>query len=822
MMTRYHLVPLFTASLLLPASAQTLIWADNFDTGQGQLGLDSAPLAGRRSGIEAENIMLRSSQTQQVSIGNSLYMWGSGGRVRFQRDTTTWCDFAALASAPTILAAGGFTVEFDINTRFGTLPGAFVGFAVGFGGSGEPGVRITDPATDYAVRFGKEGIHTRLKNGAQTGSPVESVATGHVKIEYLFNSFADGSPVTVKTTLAGQPIGYDTFTWNGNSGQLYMELENRGGSDQYLDNFKISTAVLYDLNLSTAAYDFRTSSPVGMEIGDFSSATPLNETGTEPMTYTLVDGDGSTDNGKFAINSLNRLTLGSYDFKLGAAGTTYSVRVRGTSTTSGSFVEEVFLVKPIKDDDADMLPDDWELSFPGHTSLADLTGLLTGPGPGAGTGDYDGDEISDADEYFIWSFTPGLSPYELDSDGDGLLDSEETNPPDDRAFTNPRLADSDNDGISDKDEYPLNTDPNLADTDEDGSRDGFEVSHGSDPLAYDSRPALPAGFALVPVTDDVSTGISSTKTYTHRVSGGGAATINGVAFDALTTTAAPADFLWTSAVKSQFTAPQLGGWVAANGGVTGTDLQQLLGTFTYGSQIQTYQLSNLTPGKAYEVKIYIRAYSQDSLRPINFTYTNGSDVKVPFGALLADRPKIMLSTDIDTTAYTNDSAYYLSYSYVAQGTTLEIQAAGSSADSFHFYGLTNEVAGATNPDPYADFTSVIPNGADRDKSDDPDGDGFTNLQEYLLGGSPIASTPSLTTFEKTSQGIIVRWLERASGVYVLQEGATLANPWGVSAVVPTVSANQTGKYSEDYTRKEALIPVDSIRKFVRVKATTAE
>jgi hypothetical protein len=821
-MTRYHLVPLLAASLLLPASAQTLIWADNFDTGQGQLGLDSAPLAGRRSGIEAENIMVRSAQTQQVSINNSLYMWGNGGRVRFQRDTTTWCDFAALASAPTILTAGGLTVEFDINTRFGTLEGAFVGFAVGFGGSGEPGVRITDTATDYAVRLGKEGIHTRYKNGAVTGDPVTGPSTGHVKIEYIFSSFADGSPVTVKTTVAGQQISYDTFTWNGNAGQLYMELENRGGSDQYLDNIRISTALLYDVSLSTASYDFRTTSPVGTEIGDFSSTTPLNETGLEPMTYTLVAGDGSTDNGKFAINSSNQLISGSYNFKLGAAGTAYSVRVRGTGKTSGSFSEKIFLIKPIKDDDADMLPDDWELSFPGHTSLADLTGLVFNPGPGAGTGDYDGDGIPDSEEYYIWVTNPGLSPYSLDSDGDGLLDSEETAPSGDHTFTNPRLADSDTDGIWDKDEYTVGTDPNVADTDEDGSRDGFEVSHGSDPLAYISRPALPAGFALVPLTDDASTRISSTRTYTHRVSGGAVATINGVAFDALTTDAAPADFSWTSAVKSQFAAPQLGGWVAANGGVTGTGLQQLLGTFTYGSQIQTYQLGNLTPGQTYEVKIYIRAYSQDSVRPMNFTYTNGSEVKLPFGALLADRPKIMLSNDIDTTVYNNDSAYYVSYTYVAQGTTLKIEAAGSTPDSFHFYGLTNEVVTATNADPYADYTSVIPDEADRDKSDDPDGDGFTNLQEYLLGGSPIASTAALTTFEKTSQGLIVRWMERAGGVYILQESTTLTDPWGVSAVIPTVAADQTGKYSEAYTRKEALIPIDGSRKFVRVKAVTVE
>ena len=120
-------------------------------------------------------------------------------------------------------------------------------------------------------------------------------------------------------------------------------------------------------------------------------------------------------------------------------------------------------------------------------------------------------------------------------------------------------------------------------------------------------------------------------------------------------------------------------------------------------------------------------------------------------------------------------------------------------------------------DPYIGWASVIPNPGDRDKADDADGDGFTNLEEYLFGTSPVAYTASLSSVESSGGNLIVRWCQRASATYQLQESATLENPWPASLVVPSDAADQSGLYSVDYVRKEAVIPVDSARKFVRVQ-----
>ncbi|MCW1884227.1 thrombospondin type 3 repeat-containing protein [Luteolibacter flavescens] len=495
----------------------------------------------------------------------------------------------------------------------------------------------------------------------------------------------------MKASVEGNVISEDQFTWNGNAGELYMELENRGGGT-YFDNFKVTTAFGMTVLLSP---DFRSGSDAGTLAGTF-DINSLHTGGYEQSTFQLVSGTGDTDNDKFVISEFGELVTGSYDFKLGEAGKAYTVRVRATGQESGAVTEEVLTLVPIKDDDMDMLPDDWELSFPGNTSLANLNGNVTVTGSGPGSGDYDGDGISDYDEYMAWLIEPGLSPFSLDSDGDGINDTDETNPPAGRIATNPRRADSDLDGLNDLEEFNLGTNPTVADTDGDGSRDGFEVERGSNPLDAASRPSLPAAFSIVPVTTDASTGIDSSKTYTHKISGGGAATINGVAFDALTPAVTPANFNWTvNGGKAAFTTANLGGWSPDAAGVpAGSGLREMMGTFTYGGDnttgIHTYELSGLTPGATYETKLFIRKFGNNSLRPIDLIYTNGSDVQMPFGSLLYDRPDIVLSN-------TNDnSVFYVSYTFVAQDTKMTIVAANPASALFdsgaaHFYGLTNEL-----------------------------------------------------------------------------------------------------------------------------------
>ncbi|MBI3276376.1 MAG: hypothetical protein HYZ66_01320 [Chlamydiae bacterium] len=118
--------------------------------------------------------------------------------------------------------------------------------------------------------------------------------------------------------------------------------------------------------------------------------------------------------------------------------------------------------------------------------------------------DRDGDGLTDAEEAEL-----GTNPEKADTDGDGLDDGEEVNTygtdplnsdsdgdqmPDGWEVENDLLPnepdaseDVDDDGLTNVEEYENETDPNNEDTDNDGLKDGFELNeYGTDPVLADT------------------------------------------------------------------------------------------------------------------------------------------------------------------------------------------------------------------------------------------------------------------------------------------------------------------------------------------------
>ena len=713
---------LLLSSCLLGAfstpSSALLLFSDNFDAPDGN-NLDLSDQTGRRAGLNSL-IQVRSARIQHGISGNQLLLKNAGtGRIRFHDDadddnTTAGVvlDWATGVVGSQMLTDGGLRISFKWTPTANDAT-QWITVNVGHGGPDDPipAFRVNNAQTDCGLLFRMDGRTELWDNAANQGAQgtfdVSAIATREIVLDYAFDSFADGTNVTLNATVDGSSVLADyVFQWDGNGGKLYLTLgTNIGTNDQRIDDLVFETPGVSTYAVALAGTEFFSSEAQGSLIGNLAG---VGNVGEQPSTFVFVAGDGDDDNEKFQITD-GKLELGSFDFLNEPDGTEYSVRVEGTNTNTNEKAEASFIVTVTADSDSDDIPDVYELSE--VTLLSELNGSANGPGPGAGTGDFDGDGLSDFDE---WQFSlnkhPGISPADADSDDDDLSDGDELGGAGDRGPTNPVNADSDGDSLSDKVESnsgnfvnanDTGSDPLLADTDADGYRDGFELLRGGDPTDAAGRPPLSPAVSMILLTDDASTGVSTDKTYTHAVSGGGDAVLNGVNFAALLPLSDPAGLLWDTGEYNKNALPPItnGGWLPGDGGVTGPMLAEMLGSFSYsgnGDRLerqQRYTLSGLSPGQDYTLRIYVRTWALNgSGRPMDLRFING--VETSYAPILEDRPQLTFPAEPLISVH---SAYALDFEYVAAGTELVIEAqippgSPTPSGSMHLYALTNEIS----------------------------------------------------------------------------------------------------------------------------------
>ena len=103
---------------------------------------------------------------------------------------------------------------------------------------------------------------------------------------------------------------------------------------------------------------------------------------------------------------------------------------------------------------------------------------------------------------------------------------------------------------------------------------------------------------------------------------------------------------------------------------------------------------------------------------------------------------------------------------------------------------------------------------------DPDGDSFSNAQEYAFGTNPTQGNGSLLSSTVSGGNLVVTWLERGDVIYNVQSTGNLAttafaNDGTVSVVDGPVSPTPPA----GYTRKQITVPASG-SKFYRVTAAT--
>lgn len=242
----------FATALLLAmvhTAPAAVLFSDNFNA-PDNTSFDASDIAGRLSGVAAGETYLRSWGTQeQISTNQLLMPTTNSGGLRFESalndpGTTGAADRYNWAGGPgggSILASGGFTVSFDWYAPETTL-GDWISFQVGTNNADSG--NLANSGTDYGILFRNNGNTERFDNGNNLGAGgVFTPGAGtlqQVMITYKFGSFADGTSVNAISTVNGVQVANDTFTWDGNAGELRMELGAISANSR-IDNLTISS-----------------------------------------------------------------------------------------------------------------------------------------------------------------------------------------------------------------------------------------------------------------------------------------------------------------------------------------------------------------------------------------------------------------------------------------------------------------------------------------------------------------------------------------------------------------------------------------------------
>ena len=203
------------------------------------------------------------------------------------------------------------------------------------------------------------------------------------------------------------------------------------------------------------------------------------------------------------------------------------------------------------------------------------------------------------------------------------------------------------------------------------------------------------------ITNDADSGISSANTYTHAVdfqrSGTGAAVVNGVQFDAYTKSGNPGLALAVTAFGSLGDLDG-GGTVTTTGGVSA-----LMEGFVFNNGFSSSAtgedmvatLSGLEEGQQYELRIYTHRWTGGT-RNVSVTFDPDG------GGPIADATPTLNQEDARTAlgpAAAVDDSYYISYTYQATSTqNLRVFFDQETNNSWHLYGLTNQVALIPTPE----------------------------------------------------------------------------------------------------------------------------
>ncbi len=415
-------------------------------------------------------------------------------------------------------------------------------------------------------------------------------------------------------------------------------------------------------------------------------------------------------------------------------GASCNVKLYNVSPDNASGLHAIQIVNADADADADGLPDWWEFmnrlkpNFAGDAAL-----------------DGDGDGLTNAQE-----FTRSTDPWKADTDGDGLNDAVETNTgtwvSTTNTGSNPLLGDTDGDGVNDGIEVgalPSPTNPNLADTDGDGRNDAVELAEGTDPLV-----STPANMSVPVVTT------SPSRTFLWEVTNvqlvwdhGRGHAANGPWTD---------DYLFTAAINN--TGTGYGNALSVGIRVKDGALTHFLysskdAAFSYPSQpgSDIWESDWNSPPSDKRAALGFSGYGRvDISDRLRFRVSGSSSGEQNAWTLTYELRNLDTNAVVATTTFINctlatnvhnNTATWESEAGVANRPTfwlhegVQLYLRSTPLENTTAFAAWKDTDEDGMPDVWEDAHALNKNSA-TDAALDPDGDGATNLREWLAGTDP--------------------------------------------------------------------------------------
>jgi hypothetical protein len=207
---------------------------------------------------------------------------------------------------------------------------------------------------------------------------------------------------------------------------------------------------------------------------------------------------------------------------------------------------------------------------------------------------------------------------------------------------------------------------------------------------------MASNISFHPITDDADSGISSDNIYTHAIDFGSdtpSANINGVVFQRIfNSTTGTSALLGTGSSSTSSSHGGSGDADSFLNGASFASMEDLMEDFTFGDDTTLIQLTGLTSGSNYQLRLYHRVWGGSAgNRHQNIGFdTDGVGSSISE----AEDTATFLEDDArspDPGFATYSQVYALTYNYAlaANVTTLSIYIDKQDVGTYHLYGLTN-------------------------------------------------------------------------------------------------------------------------------------